>query len=174
MNQFPALFVGFKVEIFILVDEAVAGQSQVGLDAGLGHGLGSGARIVVQVRNRGNAEAQALGNGQQGSGLGAAGVHLGFLLQKSLQGLRIAQVVGVAAQHGGCQLSVAVNQARNGYHAGAVDDGFGGFFRGRFGNGDNFAILDANIGTEEYFHFGIHGHGSDVGNQGIQIRCFLS
>ena len=81
-----------------------------------------------------------------------------------------AQVVGIAAQHGRRQMGVAVHQAGHGHHAGAVDDGLGRLLGGLPGDGDDLAPLDPDIGSEEHLHFGIHGHGGDVGDQSIQWK----
>ena len=61
-------------------------------------------------------------------------------------------------------MGMAVDETGDGYHAGAVNDGLGLLLGSGFFNGDDFAILDADVGTEEYVHFGIHGHNSDVGD----------
>ena len=115
------------------------------------------------------AEAQALGNGERRRRLGAAGVHLRFLLQQRLKGFGVAQIVGEAPQTGGRQMGVAVDEAGNGHHAGAVHNGSGRFGGGLSLNGDDFAVLDADISAENNLHPGIHGHGCDIGNEGVQI-----
>ena len=61
-------------------------------------------------------------------------------------------------------MGVAVDETGHGDHAGAVDEGIGLLLGSGFFNGDDFAILDADVGTEEDVHFGIHGHNSDVGD----------
>ena len=164
------LLVGLKIEVLVLVDEAVAGERQIGLDAGLGHGFGGGVGVIIEVGNGGNAEAQALGDGKQGRGLGAAGVHFGLLLQQRLQSLGVAQVIGVAAKACGSQMGVAVHKAGDGHHAGAVDDGLGRLHRGGFADGDDLAAVDADVRAENHFQLGIHGHGGDVRNQSVQRK----
>ena len=89
-DKLLTLLVGFKIEFLVGVDESVAGKGQIGLDAGLGHGLGGGVGIVVQVGHGGDAEAQALGDGEKRGGFRTAGVHFGFLLEPCLQGFRVA------------------------------------------------------------------------------------
>ena len=169
LHQLLALLVGLKVKVLVFVDEAVAGQRQIGLDAGLRHGFGGGVGVVIQVGNRGDAEAQALGNGERRRRLGAAGVHFRFLLQQRLKGFGVAQIVGEAPQGGGRQMGVAVDEAGNGHHAGAVYNGLGCFGGGLSLNGDDLAVLDADISAENDLHPGIHGHGCDIGNEGVQI-----
>ena len=65
-------------------------------------------------------------------------------------------------------MGMAVDEAGHGYHAGAVEDGFGSVLGSGLFDGDDFAVFNADIGTEEYLHFGVHGHNGDVGNQSIQ------
>ena len=65
-------------------------------------------------------------------------------------------------------MGVAVDEAGNGHHAGAVNNGLGLLLGSGFFNGHDLAVCNADIGAEEHVHFGIHGHSSDVGNQGIQ------
>ena len=168
--QLLTLLVGVKVEFLVLIDEAVGRQRQIGLDAGLRHSLGGGVGVVVQVGDGGGSKAQALGNGHRCGGFGGAGVHLGLLLQQGFQCLAAGEVVGKAAQHGGCQMGVAVDEAGDGHHAGAVHNGFRGLLRGGLGDGDDFAVGNADIGSEEHLHFGVHGHRGDIGNQGIHGR----
>ena len=168
--QFLTLLVGLKVKVLVGVNEAVAGKGQIGLDAGLGHRLGGGVGIVIKVRNGGDAEAQALGDGQKRGGFRAAGVHLGLLLQQRLQRLGVAQIVGIAAQASGGQVGVAVHKTGDGNHAGAVDDGFRRFRRGGLADGDNFTAVDTDIRAENHFQLRIHGHGGDVGNQSVQRK----
>ena len=169
LHQLPALLVGLEVEVLVLVDVAIAGQGQIGLDAGLRHGLGGGVGVVIQVGNRGNAEAQALGDGKQRRRLCAAGVHFRFLLQQRLKGFGIAQIVGEAPQAGGGQMGVAVDKAGDGHHTGAVHNGPGRFVGGLSLNGDDLPVLDADISAEDDLHPGIHSHGCDIGNEGVQI-----
>ena len=48
-------------------------------------------------------------------------------------------------------MGVAVDQTRHGHHAGAVDNGFGSVLGGAFFNGDDFAVLNADIhGVDSY------------------------
>ena len=61
-------------------------------------------------------------------------------------------------------MGVAVDKAGHGNHAGAVNNGSRLFLRGIFGDGDDFAAFDADVGTEEHFHPFIHGHNGNVGN----------
>ena len=166
--QLPALLVGIKIKFLIGVDKAVAGQGQIGLNSGFRHGLGGGTRIVVEVRYGGDAEAQALRDGQQRRGPGAAGIHLVLLLKQGLQGLFAGQVVGKAPQHGGGQMGVTVDETGHGYHTGAFDDGLWQFLRDLFGDELNFAIGDADVHAEEDFRSGSHGYGGYVGDQCIQ------
>ena len=162
--QLPALLVGLKVEFLVLVDVAIAGQGQIGLDAAFGHSLGGGIGVVIKIGHGGHAEAQALRNGQQSRCLGAAGVHLGFLLQQGLQGLFIGQVIGEAPQHRSCQVGVAVDEAWHGHHAGALNDGLRHFLRDLFGDKFDFPIGNADVDPKEDLGAGGHGHGGDVGN----------
>ena len=37
-----------------------------------------------------------------------------------------------------------------------------------FGDGNNLAVFNANIGAEHHFHLFVHGHRSDIRNQNIQ------
>ena len=169
LYQLPALLVGLEVEVLVLVDVAIAGQRQIGLDAGFRHSLGGGVGVVIQVGNRGNAEAQALGNGERCRRFGAAGVHFRFLLQQRLKGFGVAQIIGEAPQTGSRQMGVAVDKAGNGHHAGAVHNGLGRFGRGLSLNGDDLSVLDADISAKNDLHPGVHGHGCDIGNEGVQI-----
>ena len=66
-------------------------------------------------------------------------------------------------------MGMAVYETGDGYHTGAVKDGFGLLLGSGLFNGDDFAVFDADVGTEQHIHFGVHGHNSDVGNQSIQI-----
>ena len=101
--------------------------------------------------------------------LGAAGVHFRFLLQQRLKGFGVAQIVGEAPQTGGRQMGMAVDETGNGHHAGAVHNGLGRFGRGLSLNGDDLPVLDADISAEDDLHPGVHGHGCDIGNEGVQI-----
>ena len=169
LYQLPALLVGLEVEVLVLVDEAIAGQRQIGLDAGFRHGLGGGVGVVVQVGNGGDAEAQALGNGERCRRFGAAGVHFRFLLQQRLKGFGVAQIIGEAPQTGSRQMGMAVDETGDSHHAGAVHNGLGRFGRGLSLNGDNLPVLDADISAEDDLHPGVHGHGCNIGNEGVQI-----
>ena len=65
-------------------------------------------------------------------------------------------------------MGVAVDQAGDGHHSGAVDNGLG-LLRGSFlFNRQDLAVLNGNICPEQNIHSGIHGHNSDIGNQSIQ------
>jgi hypothetical protein len=90
-------------------------------------------------------------------------------LQQRLKGFGVAQIVGEAPQGGGRQMGVAVDEAGNGHHAGAVHNCLGRFGGGLSLNGDDFSVLDADISAENDLHPGIHGHGCDIGNEGVQI-----
>ena len=162
--ELSALLIGLKVEVLVIVDKAVAGKGQIGLDAGLRNGLGSGVGVVVEVRHAGHAEAKALGNGQQRRCLGPPGIHFGFLFQQLLQGLPVAEVIGVAPQDGGCQVSMTVYETRHSHHARAVDDGLGQLLGDLFGDEFNFSVSDANVDAEEHLRSGCHGHGGYVGD----------
>ena len=61
-------------------------------------------------------------------------------------------------------MGMTVDETGYGYHAGAVEDGFGSVLGSGLFNGDDFAVLDADVGTKQHIHFGIHGHNSDVGD----------
>ena len=52
-------------------------------------------------------------------------------------------------------MGVAVDQAGNGHHTGAVHNGFRLLFGRGLADGDDLSVLDADIGTEQNFHFGI-------------------
>ena len=47
--------------------------------------------------------------------------------------------------------------------------GLGIFGGGLSLNGDNLPVLDADISAENDLHPGVHGHGCDIGNEGVQI-----
>ena len=72
-------------------------------------------------------------------------------------------------------MGVAVDEAGDGHHAGAVDNGGGGLLGGGFLNGDDLASVDADVGPEEHLHFGIHSHRGDVGDQYVHkgVHPFL-
>ena len=69
---------------------------------------------------------------------------------------------------------MAVDEAGNGHHAGGVNDGLGRLLGGNLVQVYDLAVLDADVGTEENFHAGIHGHGGHIGNQGLQTGVILS
>ena len=71
-------------------------------------------------------------------------------------------------------MGVAVDQAGDGHHAGGIDDGLGRFLGGNLVQIYDFAVLNADVGTKEYFHAGIHGHGGHIGNQSLQSGVILS
>ena len=54
-------------------------------------------------------------------------------------------------------MGMAIDEAGDGYHAGAIDDGFRGLLGSAFGDGDDFSAVNADIDTEQYFHPGVHG-----------------
>ena len=65
--------------------------------------------------------------------------------------------------------SYIVDEAGNGHHAGAVHNGLGRFGGGLSLDGDDLPVLDADISAENDLHPWIHGHGCDIGNEGVQI-----
>ena len=168
--QLLTLLIGFKIEILVLIDKAVGGKSQIALDAGFADGLSGGIGIIIQVRYGGNAKAQALGNGQLGSGQRTAGVHFVLLAQLFIQRLPTGQVIAVAAQCRGSQMGVAVNEAGDGHHAGAVDDGGRLLGRGGLTDVSDLTAIDTQKSTEQNLHFFVHGHNGDIGNQFIQDK----
>ena len=169
LHQLLALLIGLKVEILTLVDEAVGGEAQVGLDAGFGHRFRSGVGVVVQVGYGGDTEAQTLGNGQQGRGLGAPGVHFGLLLQQGFQGIRGGQIIRQTSENCGGQMGVAVDKTGNGHHAGAVNDGLWLLLGGMGLDGLDLSVLNGNICPEQHIHSGIHGNCGYICDQCIQI-----
>ena len=64
-------------------------------------------------------------------------------------------------------MGVTVDEAGNGYHAGAVDNGLGAALRGFLGDGADLAVFNGDEAAEEDLHFVVHGHYGDIGNQSI-------
>ena len=57
-----------------------------------------------------------------------------------------------------------VNELKD--HKGAI----GGYFKGGLSlDGDDLAVLDADISAKNDLHPGVHGHGCNIGNEGVQI-----
>ena len=164
----PALLVGLKVKILILINEPIGRQGDVCLDTRLSDCLSRGIRIVIQVGHGGDAKPQALRNAHQRRGFGTAVIHFGLPGQLLGQRLLTAIVIQIAAQGCSRQMGMAVHKTRDGYHAGTVHNGIGLFLRCGFAYVRDFTLRNANICPKEHLHFFIHGDHCHIGNQGIQ------
>ena len=173
LYQFLALLIGLKIKVLGIGNETVSRKCHIALHAGFAQGFGSGIGIVVQVGNRGDTEAQTLGNAQKCGSLGAAAVHLAFLLQLLGQSLSVGGIIHIAAKHGGGQMGVAVYQTGHGHHTGAVHNGGRLFFRCGLAYVSNFTVSNGNICPKEHIHFFVHSHHGDIGNQSIQNKHSL-
>ena len=168
--QLPALLVGLEIEFLAGIHEPVGRKRQIGLDAAFRHRLRRSLGVVVQIGHGGDAEAQALGNAQKGSSLGAAGIHLILPDQLLLQRLPAGGIVSKAAQHRGGQMGMAVHQAGHRHHAGAIHNRSRLLGRRLFSNIGYFTIGHAQICTKQHIHALIHGHDRYIRDQGIQMN----
>ena len=160
-DQLPAGGIGLEVEVLRKEGDAAG---EIGLDAGFRHGLGNRVAVVVHIRDRGRAEAEALGDREQGRGLDGAVVQLRLAREDIVvePGLQIV-TVGIAAQQAHRQVGMAVDQTGHEDHALAVDDLFGTFLGRGLGDEGDLPVRDAHEGSEVDVHRLVHRDGGDVG-----------
>ena len=163
--------IGLKVEI---LGEQGRAAGEVRLDPGLGDRLGDRPAVVVHIRDRGRAEAQAFRDRQQGRRLDGAVVELRLPGKDVVvePGMQVV-AVGVAPQQAHGQVGVAVDQTRHQDHALAVHDLLGLLLRGGLLDPGDLSVRDAHKGPVINVHRLVHGDDGDVGKQCIHSNPLL-
>ena len=112
-GPYQGLAVGIRLKIEVVPQVHGEVRGQIGLDAALGAGPGHGLDGAVQAGEGGDAAAKALGDAQQGRGVGRLGVHP---LLPGVNALRqpgpLVHLVGPAPENGLGQVGVAVDKPR--------------------------------------------------------------
>ena len=153
--------VRFKVEVLA---EQRRAAGDVCLDAGLGHGLGDLVAEIIHIRDGCRAEADALGNGQQGCRLGAAAVEPVLMRENIVvEPARKLDIVGIAAQHRHRQMRVAVDEAGHEHHALTGNKALCLLLGGLAREIADLAVRHAEVGIKVDVHGLVHGHDRHIG-----------